>query len=260
MRLLTVDFETQCADAKKTNITEVGFFDGTDFPGSFLCWEKGYPPQTLEIVELTGITDRMLWDRGQPRAQVIKEHLLPALEKADVVMAHNVRFDRTVLESTCERLKIALPKKEWICSVADFPWPKRHRCLQLSHLAFEHDLDFDRASLHRAGDDAALLYRLVTEKYNPEEWLAYARAPWVYLKASVCTPWTDQGVQTGIAKSLGFTWQFPKGLDKPEFPGKWVMRTKVERVAEIREAAMRSLSPFRVDVIPGFERTSDAKC
>ena len=87
IRILGLDFETQNADPKTTNPTEVGAaLYEVDieqntwkklFGFSQFIYEPHYPPQSQKIVELTGITDEILMSQGKPRKEVFERLLLP---------------------------------------------------------------------------------------------------------------------------------------------------------------------------------------
>lgn len=282
MKILALDFETQDDDAANTRITEAGAYglhadkqeDGswkfTEI-GTYsqLCYESDYPPQSEFIAELTGITDAMMQKDGITRAAML-ETLLPLVNAADIIFAHKKAFDQVVFESTCRKLGIEAPKKEWICSLTEFVWPKAYTCKKLGHLAFEHGM-FDsrleevegqkvyippmenRHALHRAGDDARLLMQLITRFYSLDKVLAYAREPWIYLKGECLPPWTDGGVQKSIAYKLGFAYEKCKYTEKPQWPKSWVTRVKtMAEVEKIKETVRTSESPFRVAIIEGI--------
>ncbi len=259
MKVAFLDFETQCADAAKTRATEVGvslfnyenkkWTKETSF--SSLMYEPDYPPQTPFIVELTGITDEMLKSQGKPRKEVFENGLLPILNAADVVVAHKTDFDWTIVKATCKLFDLKVPEKETLCSLTNFPWPKKYTCHKLSHLAYDHSILVDPATLHRADQDTDLL-QLLMEKYDFDEVLAYARAPFVFLKAHTVGPWVDNGEQTGIARSVGFAWERAKGTNGPTFPKSWVGRFKEFQVESIKEEIAKSKSPFRITQIEGF--------
>lgn len=247
-RLLFVDFETQGDDAANTNPTEVGAFQvewarPVAFPAVYLAgpqmsriiWDKSYPPQTEEIVELTGITDEMLRSEGQDPRQVLSL-LGDLIADSDWVLAHNRKFDQVVYESTCKRLgvEIKYPKEGWLCTIEDVPWAKKYRCKQLAHLAFDHGIQFDRDDLHRALDDVKLLSKLIMHCHiSFEQIIEYKRIPWVFLFLNgVAAPWKDGGVSNAQAKKLKFGWKKAPGTDGPEFDGRWVKRVKETQVNE----------------------------
>lgn len=266
IKVLGLDFETQDADPKTTNITEVGAClyevdletnEWKKLHGfSTLCYEPDYPPQTQKIIDLTGITDQMLLDEGASRADVFNLQLLPLVQQADIIMAHKTSFDWTIFLAQCTRMGVTPPVKELLCTLTNFPWPKRITCLKLSHIAYEHSILIDPATLHRAENDVDLMVHLVASKYNFKDVLAYARKPWIYLKADILAPWIgkggDGGIQKGIAVGLGFSYETVKGTDFPVWPKKWVGRFKGMSYEEICDAVSKSPSPFRVDIIEGI--------
>lgn len=240
MKLLFLDFETQGADAETTNPTEVGAVLFTLSPElvavrhkalSRLIWDKSYPPQTEEIVEITGITDEVLKEGGEPAPKVFAE-LNTLMEESDYVLAHNRAFDQTVYESTCKRLDLPLvtPKKGWICTIQDVPYQKKFKCKKLSHLAYDHGILVHPGTLHRAINDVELLARLILEKYNIKDIIAYRDMPWVNVFLNgVRPPWEDQGVTNVQAKKLGYSWETPWGTDL-KFPKRWVKRLKEDQL------------------------------
>ena len=267
MLLLGIDFETQDDKPTTTNVTEVGASlwgcpsDGsgniqekhfTKIEGfSELIYDKAYPPQTEKILEITGITDQMLSEKGLPIHDVFVNQLLPLVHKADVIFAHKTAFDKTIFYAQCKKIGLVPPERTWICTLTEFNWPKKLTCHKLSHLAYEHSIYVDPATLHRAENDCDLMMKLITEKYNIKDIISYAAEPWVYLKADCAGPWVDGGVQTGIAKGLGFGWERCKGTDSPTWPKKWVGRWKEREISSIRTSIDRCVSPFRVDQVEG---------
>lgn len=259
MKLLFIDFETQCDQAQTTNATEVGALmvehqqaNGLDFFSrkselSLLIHDLSYPPQTEEIVELTGITDDTLQKIGVPPV-VAFGHLAPLIREADYVLAHNKVFDQTVYESVAARIGVPVekPKKGWLCTIQDIPWAPKYKCKKLSHLAYDHGIMVDPKTLHRALDDVKLLYRLVAYSYpNFDEVLRYANCPWVYLRAVILGPWQGPGGDGGVGKAqaskLGYSWERARGTDGPVFPKAWVKRVKEDRIEAEKAAA-----PFKI--------------
>lgn len=261
MKVLFIDFETNSPDAKTAHFTEVGlslydYHNKTwtkDMGTSCFAYEPEYPPQPEKIVELTGITDEMLKQYGSPRKDVIEMVKNTYMSRADIIVAHKIAFDKTVLFSSAKLFDIELPEKEWLCTLTNFPWPEKYTCHKLGHLGWEHDLDVKASTLHRAQDDVDLLQKLVA-KYDFEKVLEYAREEWVYLKApEMIGPWVDGGKQTGIAKSLGFSWEQVKGVEQHKWDKTWVTRVKASRLEALAEKVRTSESPFRLVKIEGLK-------
>jgi hypothetical protein len=258
MLVCGLDFETNSLDPQTTLVTEVGAalysYDAGEWVKvrglAAFCYEPHYPLLSQDIVEITGITDEMLMEEGKSRGIVFAKLIEEFLDPADLVVAHKIAFDKKVLESTCETVGLDVPKKEWLCTLSNFPWRKGLTCHKLGHLGWEHGLNFPAASLHRAEQDVDLMMALV-EEYDFSEVLKYMRTPWVYLRADVVGPWVDGGKQNGIAKSLGFSWEQVRGDEEHRWPKNWVARCKEHDVKRIRSVVEKSISPFRVSVIEG---------
>jgi DNA polymerase III epsilon subunit-like protein len=261
--ILGLDFESQGMDPLTTNITEVGaimieginhikgfesdVWDSIEHERfSYLVYEESYPPQTQEVIDVTGITDDILKKTGQPPEKVFI-NLYDLVKKADVILAHNAKYDRTIFEQYCKRYSKDIPKKEWVCTIHDVPYPKRFGCKKLSHLALDHGVRMDGRELHRAVSDVELMLELVLINYGLEKVLEYAREPWIYIKADILGPWQGSGGDGGIGKaqaqSIGYNWETPRGDDR-SFPKTWVKRIKERQFEEEKRIA-----PFRVGKI-----------
>jgi DNA polymerase III epsilon subunit-like protein len=267
--VLGVDFETQGSDATKTNVTEIGAvleeLSWSETPprppataplperrriATFetLVYDSSYPPQTPEIVELTGITDEMLRaGEGVMIPKAAFTALAQLAERAEVLMAHNTAFDKTVYNSQVRLLGILPPERPWICTLTEVPYPQKFTCKKLGHLALDHGVPMDARELHRAVNDVELMFDLVLGKYHLADVLAYQAIPWVVLRADILGPWEgrggDGGVGKGQATALGYSWETPRGTTD-KYPKCWVKRVKENKVdEEIR------LAPFRAVVV-----------
>lgn len=258
---LGLDFETQCDQAKTTRITEVGgiLMRVERNPGrpnlwveeariSYLCYEPDYPPQTEFIVELTGITDEMLKEKGIARKRAIS-NVITLMHQADVVVAHKTLFDKTVLDYTAHALDLVVLEKEWLCTLSNFPWPRKFTCRKLSHLAADHKIPYDSDELHRAVGDVELMFKTIA-KYDIDDVLAFARDKWVYVEGFPLAPWLDGKVQNKLAKNNGFSWESVKYGPEEQFPKKWVKRIKLKDFEKEWEVLLKL--PFRVAEIKGI--------
>lgn len=250
INILGVDFETQSIDPKTTNITEIGAVLKELTLGtnncvvkerelarlSTLVWDPNYPPQSAEVVEVTGITDEMLKADSQPPKEALLE-LHKLMLRADVIFAHNTAFDKTVYNSQVLMQNLPpLSEKEWVCTYTEIPYPAKYRCKQLSHLALDHGLKMDHRQMHRATDDVELMLELLLQ-YDFTSVMEYAREPWKVLKADVSFHDKDK------AKALGYSWEQLRGVDEI-FPKTWVKRVKLRQVEQEKLAA-----DFRVAVL-----------
>lgn len=225
LKILGLDFETQGFPAEKTNVTEVGAVlvevkvhedvNGQPvdrFPSrselarfNALMYDSTYPPQSREIVELTGITDTLLREQGlSPKAAI--QEVLKLMAAADIVMTHNVQFDRAVFEEQCRRAGLEVPTVKWFCSLRDINYPKKFSCKKLGHLALDHGVKMDYRELHRATDDVELMLDLVLGKYHILDLLDYHSQPKVTIKIDIPKPWTDGEAGKSVAIANGYAW------------------------------------------------------
>lgn len=260
LKILGLDFETNSDDAKTCAVTEVGailmervlhelghyVFCGRQ-KLSQLVWQKGYPEQSQKIIEITGITDAMLQEGGKPVRGVFQDELFPLMEQADYILAHNKAFDQTVLESVCKRIGLTPPKRRWICTLTEVPYPEKYRCKQLSHLALDHKLSMDTRELHRAVNDVELMLELICTKYQFDDILAYADMPWVYLQIHTTPPWEDGGKTTDEAKKLGYYWQTDKRWNDANlvFNKCWVKRVKLDQLEKEKSSTKMLVSVLK---------------
>ncbi len=118
---LLVDVETTGLDHRQHEVIEIGMVafahDAEGRIGSVVgtlgMLREPVGDISPEITRLTGITAGMVAGRTIDLAAV-----RAMVEAADLVVAHNARFDRAF----CERLDDAFRHKPWACSVAEVPW------------------------------------------------------------------------------------------------------------------------------------------
>ncbi len=120
------------------------------------------PQQPLEeiITKITGLTDEDLVDA--PLFEDKAHDLARFISKADVLIAHNLPFDSTMLEldiNRCDESKVPF---------AGFPWPETKICTVQEHAdewgyrpklteLYEHYTGEPLAQTHRAIDDVKAL-------------------------------------------------------------------------------------------------------
>ena len=108
------------------------------------------PRSTPEAFAIHGITDK------QRRGMVVPHQMMEYLKDADLVVAHNASFDRSMLRRTATWTN-DLP---WRCSVRQIKWRKE----QVSFVGLSSLLDrykIHRNIGHRALDDALGLAKLM---------------------------------------------------------------------------------------------------
>ena len=113
------------------------------------------------IIKITMITNDLV------KGKVLEWSKFNSLiDQADVVVAHNVKFDKSFLIQQGGYKGI----KKYGCSMDMIDWKSKHGqdCRKLGHLAFEHGLIAEKS--HRAIDDVKLLIKLLKQKTkgNPE--------------------------------------------------------------------------------------------
>ncbi|WP_294646465.1 3'-5' exonuclease [uncultured Aureimonas sp.] len=117
---VVLDTETTGLDHATHEVIELGmvtftFDDGgiRDVVGVFSALREPSQPITPEITRITGITDEMV--RGQ---SIDLDAVERFVESADLMVAHNARFDRPF----CEKLARGFDVKPWACSVSEVDW------------------------------------------------------------------------------------------------------------------------------------------
>lgn len=117
---MILDTETTGLDYAMQEVIELGMvaftFDDSgirDVVGVFSALRESMHPITPEITRITGITDDMV--RGQ---RIDLDEVARFIEPADLVIAHNARFDRPF----CEKLAPGFDVKPWACSVSEVDW------------------------------------------------------------------------------------------------------------------------------------------
>ncbi|RZI53844.1 MAG: 3'-5' exonuclease, partial [Pseudomonas sp.] len=121
---IIIDTETTGLDHRKDEIIEIGViaftFDehGTtgDITGVYGGLQQPGTAIPAEITKITGITDEMV--AGQ---FIDIPELRSLIEPADLVIAHNARFDRPF----CEAFSPMFSGKAWACSNAEIDWSSR---------------------------------------------------------------------------------------------------------------------------------------
>ena len=113
------------------------------------------------IMKISGIdTDELT---NHPTFTVAAEKIRPFFERADVLIAHNLPFDVTMMELDLKR-----------CGITDWPWPEINVCTVQEHLPswgrrakllelYEHYTGEPLAQTHRALDDAKALLTVCRE-------------------------------------------------------------------------------------------------
>ena len=153
LRAVTVDLETTGSLIGVDRIIEVGFTvtDSGRAVDSFSSLVHCTRHLNGRIQRLTGIRPADLQEA--PALETLAPRLMEALEKADVFVAHDVRFDQNFLRWELQRLGHDMPERPGVCTLrlAQDLWPDCEGW-RLQDLAQTFDVGLDRP--HRAGEDA----------------------------------------------------------------------------------------------------------
>jgi DNA polymerase-3 subunit epsilon len=156
---LIVDLETSGLNPEQDQIIEIGLIEfayQADTMPMIINMYSGLEEPTQEISEeitrITGITNLMLKGRT-----IDWEFVRALVERASIVIAHNVAFDSSFLRL---RPELAGAEVHWACSAKHIDWTtKGFRTRALNYLAADHG--FLNPFAHRALFDAATTFRLV---------------------------------------------------------------------------------------------------
>ena len=114
-----------------------------------------------EIIEITGITNEMLI--GQPMFPAAGERFRSMLSQSQEVYAHNLSFDKTVVDLEMVRMKVGLPIvwPRLICTVeaSEHYLMRRLKLVELH----EHLFGAPFASAHRARNDVEAMVKCFFE-------------------------------------------------------------------------------------------------
>lgn len=89
------------------------------------------------------------------------------LDDFDLLVAHNVAFDRTCLQRTARHYNIHLPALRWDCSLQRARRQYSFTCNKLDYLCAV--MGIPEGHHHRAGDDAEMCARLYLREISDDE-------------------------------------------------------------------------------------------
>ena len=154
-----VDTETTGLDHTIHEVIEIGLiavgFDAAGNIGEVIATYNGLQqpqePVPAEITKLTGITDEMVEGQTIDLAAVSQ-----IVASADIVIAHNARFDRPFCEALCK----GFSDRAWACSVTEIDWADHgYEGTKLAYLLGQAGYFHDG---HRALDDCFALLQVLS--------------------------------------------------------------------------------------------------
>ncbi|MEG1633166.1 MAG: PolC-type DNA polymerase III [Oscillospiraceae bacterium] len=157
------DVETTGLNAQTDRLTEIGavIFRGGELKETFQTFVNPNMPIPKEIIELTGITDRDVFDA--PEEESAMRAFLDFIGDRPII-AHNASFDTGFMAAACERSGIAFDPVSvdtLYMSQCLLPQLKRHKLDIVSK-----NLGLPDFNHHRATDDAAVVARMM-DKFIP---------------------------------------------------------------------------------------------
>lgn len=246
MRLLGLDFETTGLDTATARITEIGaalWEVETKRPlvtvGAFL-YDSTYPPQSEQIIQLTGITDGMLREFGtSPKDNLQWLDGFCAKHNVAYIVAHNgENYDKPLLMSELERHSVetrCLRTLGWIDTRTDIPFASEPDSRKLNHLAL--DCGFINPFAHRAVFDVLTMLRVLSN-YDIRQVLEYQSLPFVTCRANVAYADRDK------AKAQRYSWE---KIGTETWPKWWVKKIKINQLdTEIAKCKLAGFDCIRV--------------
>ncbi len=164
---LAVDVETTGLDSTRDRIIQFSAVPFSYAPDTARIYTVGQPATYYEdpgfdirpeITALTGISNDTV--AGQ---RIDDNDVNRLAESADLVIAHNARFDRGFVEP---RLPI-FETKAWACSWSEVPWPMGAQSTRLEFLLYKHCGLFFAA--HTADADCLALIHLLATPFESGE-------------------------------------------------------------------------------------------
>ncbi|TCR74817.1 3'-5' exonuclease [Rhizobium sp. BK376] len=173
LRGVIIDTETTGLDHRRDEIIEIGAIGFTfdeqggigDVTGVYGGLQQPTTSIPAEITKLTGITGEMV--AGQFIDMLALRHII---DPADLIVAHNARFDRPF----CEAFSASFSGKAWACSNVEIDWSSRgFEGTKLGYLVGQAGLFHEG---HRAIDDCFALLEVLSLGSNSD-----ARSPFAEL-------------------------------------------------------------------------------
>lgn len=204
LRGVILDTETTGLDHRKDEIIEIGAisftFDETgnlgDVTGIYGGLQQPRVAIPADITRITGITDEMV--AGQSIDMAALEAIIAP---ADLVIAHNARFDRPF----CEAFSAIFTDKAWACSNAEIQWSARgYEGTKLGYLIGQAGYFHDG---HRAVDDCFALLEVLERKAGSDRDAPFAELYRASLRARMLLFAVNSPFETkDLLKARGYRW------------------------------------------------------
>ncbi len=247
---LLVDVETTGLDHRQHEVIEIGMVafahdaDGRIGPvvGVLGMLHEPRGEISAEITRLTGITAEMVAGQAIDRAAV-----RALVETADLVIAHNAKFDRAF----CERLDDAFRHKAWACSVAEVPWREiGFEGAKLGYLVNGCGLFHNG---HRAVDDCHALLEVLAHEVEGATSFSHLLRSSARTRVRVWAEWAPFDMKD-VLKARGYRWS-GGGDGRPK--AWWTEVDEEDLAAELRflerEIYLREVDLQR-EVLTAYER------
>ncbi len=247
---LLVDVETTGLDHRQHEVIEIGMVafahdaDGRIGPvvGVLGMLHEPRGEISAEITRLTGITAAMVAGQAIDRAAV-----RALVETADLVIAHNAKFDRAF----CERLDDAFRHKAWACSVAEVPWREiGFEGAKLGYLVNGCGLFHNG---HRAVDDCHALLEVLSHQVGGATSFSHLLRSSARTRVRVWAEWAPFDMKD-VLKARGYRWS-GGGDGRPK--AWWTEVDEEDLAAELRflerEIYLREVDLQR-EVLTAYER------
>ena len=245
---IVLDVETTGLDADTCEVIEIGLVEFTydSSNGNVIMINKQYdflnqPSEPLPeiIVDITGLTDEFLAGHTFDIDEVNK-----IIGKADIIIAHNAKFDRRFTHS----LFTATKNKLWACSIGDVNWKEKgFICNHLQHLCNDVGFYYDG---HRAEIDCMATLKLLASKDEYTnctyllELLLNANAKQIMVEAIGAPFHSKDGL-----KAAGFMFNVEK-----KYWYKVVKEDELEETNKILNIAYGGKSRAKIDVVNPLKR------
>lgn len=184
-----IDLETMGLFYKTDKIIEIGILiisldDKFQFRGAhyaYNCFQYPGKPIPDKIVEITGITDKMV--RNQ---KIDWDHVMDLVEDVDYVLCHNASFDRKFLENqTPELVAKIFRDKKFGCTKKGIDWGNQgYTCDKLDYLNWANEYFYES---HRALSDCWATLNIVRESGSFPELMSRIEASGTLAKIKYST-------------------------------------------------------------------------